>query len=320
MSKYDWDEPKDVMQSAADAVGDVKRRVGTTVRNWRYVLFLVAIVLLDVLRRFVVLGFDPEHILEAVSSAAVASMATLFAFYVYFPVGKHARQAKQSFKEIALRLKSALKQMRLNKLIDAFRLHCRDLSKQEEKEIKETQRDALKNRYLSDEDIETYSKLSKKELKKLVKNGTINEETKKLIVIYQKPVHCKPYAPAYFLAGLKHKREDAYLHGEGGYEARTLAMRPVFCVSVAVLMTAITRGTVQQTETALEILFSIALSICQILLAAFSGYCAGQTAAEHEELAMTAKAVFVEGFLESKGIDLVEENHESEAGENATET
>lgn len=316
MNKYDWDEPKDVMQSAADAVGDVKRRMGATVRNWRNVLFLVAIILLDVLRRFVVLGFDPEHIWEAAFSAAITSMATLFAFYVFFPMGKHARRAQTSFKEIALRLKNALRQMRINKLIDAFRLHCRDLSKQEEQEIKNAQKDALKNRYLSDDDIENYSKLSKKELKKLVKNGTINEETKKLIVIYQKPVHCKPYAPAYFLAGLKHKREDAYLHGEGGYEARTLAMRPVLCVGVAVLTSAITQSAAQQTGTALEVLFSIALSICQILLAAFSGYCAGQTAAEHEELAMTAKAVFVEGFLESKGIDLVEENPESEAGEN----
>jgi hypothetical protein len=151
----------------------------------------------------------------------------------------------------------------------------------------------------------------------LVKDGTINAETKKLLIEYQKPVHCKPYAPAYFLAGLHRRRQDAYLHGEGGWEARTLALRPVLCVGVAVVTSAITQTATQQSGTALEILFSIALSVCQILLAAFSGYCAGGTAAEREELATLAKACFVEEFLEDK--DIVTEADEKCANVQKTE-
>lgn len=314
MSKYDWEEPKkDVMQAAADTANDVKRRVSATVRNWRNVLILLAILLLDVLRRFVVLGFDPELMMECAFSAAITSLATLFAYYVFFPTGKQARRTYESYTEIAERLKGVLKRLRGGRLIDAFRRHCRELSRREEDEIKKTQREALKNRYLSDEDIEEYSKLSKKGLKKLVKNGTVNEETKKLIRIYQKPVHCKPYSPTYFMAGLSQKREDAYLHGEGSWEKRTLAMRPVLTVGIAVVTSAITRSAVTQSETALEILFSIAMSVFQILLAAFMGYCAGQTAAGREELAMTAKAVFVEEFLESEGIVPEEQAEEKEA-------
>jgi hypothetical protein len=317
MSKYDWDPPKDLMQPAADAVSDAKRRLTNSLKQWRNVLFLLAIILLDILRRFVVLGFDPTHIKEAAFSAAITSMATLFAYYVFFPTGKQARRTYESYTEITERLKGVLKRLRGGGLIDAFRRHCRELSRREEDDIKKAQREALKNRYLSDEDIEEYSKLSKKGLKKLVKNGTVNEETKKLIRVYQKPVHCKPYSPTYFMAGLSQKREDAYLHGEDSWEKRTLAMRPVLTVGIAVVTSAITRSAVTQSETALEILFSIAMSVFQILLASFMGYCAGQTAAEREELATLAKACFVEEFLEDK--DIVTEADEKCANVQKTE-
>ena len=316
MGKYDFEEPKGLLQTSADTMNDAKHKLANGLKQWRNALFLAAIVLLDILRRFVVLGFDPSHIKEAVFSAAITSMATLFAFYVFFPSGKQAKRASKAFREVTDRLKTALKTMRSGGLIDAFRRYCKELSRKEEKEIKAAQLESLKDRYLTEEEIEAYSKLSKKALGRLVKDGTINADTKRLLIKYQKPVHCKPYSPAYFLAGIHRRRQDAYLHGEGGWEARTLALRPVMCVGIAVVTSAITQTATQQSGSALEILFSIALSVCQILLAAFSGYCAGQTAAEREELANLAKTCFVEEFLEGEDATPEEANvHDSEKDE-----
>lgn len=298
MDDYDWSAEGDFMEAAAEATSEAKKKIGSALRTWRNALLLAAIILLDILRRFVVLGFDPDRIAECAFAAVITSMATLFAFYVFFPNGKSARRMHKSYKEATTRLSTALAKMKTSHLLDAFRKHCRDLTKNEEKAAKDSIYEDLKDKYLTDAQIKEFSKLNRKALAKKVKAGEINEATKKLIVKYQRPIKCKPYSPAYFLSGLNKRRQDAMLHGKGGFEARTLAMRPVLSIAVAVVATAISHNAVQSSGTALEVLFSIALSVFQILFAAFSGYCSGQTAAEYEELAATAKAVFVEEFLE----------------------
>lgn len=303
MAQYDWDAPRDangLLDKTAVAVDGAKQRVKDKLRGSMNAVCLVTIIALEVLHRFVTYGFNAEFAIDYVFSALITSLTSLLAFYVFFPNGKRAGRAKAAYEEAAEMLKGARAELRTKGWISAFRAWCRAKSDREADAVIETRLEALENLYVTREEYQQYRLLSFWKRRKLVKAGTITKEAAKQIRICNKAVKVKPYAPTYFLSDVKEGKENVYLRGKDHYEARALAMRPVFCVGVGVITSLITWSP-KQMGSALDVLLSIAISVFQICLASLSGYSSGQTAAAKEELAIRAKAGFIEEFNEEMG-------------------
>lgn len=303
MAQYDWDAPRDengLLDKTAVAVDGAKQRVKDKLRGSMNAVCLVTIIALEVLHRFVTYGFNAEFAIDYVFSALITSLTSLLAFYVFFPNGKRAGRDRQAYKDASKELEDARQDLRTNKRISAFRAWCRAKSDREADAVIETRLEALENLYVTREEYQQYRLLSFWKRRKLVKEGTITKEAAKQIRICNKAVKVKPYSPTYFLSDVKEGKENVYLRGKDHYEARALAMRPVFCVGVGVITSLITWSP-KQMGSALDVLLSIAISVFQICLASLSGYSSGQTAAAKEELAIRAKAGFIEEFNEETG-------------------
>lgn len=301
--RYDWDTPKQTdgsfMDKGAGALQGAKKTAKETLRGSVNVICLISIIALEVLHRFVTCGFNKEFAINYVFSALITSMTSLLAFYVFFPNGKHAGRIRASFEQAATELKAARDALRLNGRIAAFRAWCRDRSEKEVNEIISARLETLENMYVSKADFETYRLYSGKKLRELVRTGVITPQAKRQIGVCKRAVRRKPYSPAYFLADVQQGKENVYLRGKDHYEARTLMMRPMFCVGIAVVTSIITWSP-NEMGSVLSVLFSLAISIFQICLASVSGYSSGLTAASKEELAMRAKAGFLEEFNEAR--------------------
>lgn len=300
--KYDWNEPQTASDGLLDktalAVEDAKQKVKNKLRGSMNAVCLFTIIALEVLHRFVTYGFNAEFAIDYVFSALITSMTSLLAFYVFFPNGKRSGRSRSSYREATKDLKKARDAVRDNKRIAAFRAWCRAKSDKEADAVIETRLEALENLYVTREEYMEYRLLTRRQLKKLVKAGTITGEAAKQIRRCNKAVKFKPYAPTYFLSDVKEGKEDVYLRGRDHYEARALAMRPVICVGVGVVTSIITWSP-KQMGSALDVLLSIAISVFQICLASLSGYSSGQTAAAKEELAIRAKTGFIDEFNEA---------------------
>ncbi len=304
-SQYEWDAPKTtdgLLDQAAASVDGAKQKMMNKLRGSMNAVCLITIIALEVLHRFVTYGFNAEFAIDYVFSALITSMTSLLAFYVFFPNGKRVGRARKSYMEAGAELKKARSALRKNNLIATFRVWCRTRSDKEADAVIEARLEALENLYVTREEYMEYRLFSRKQLRALVREGKITKEAAKQIRVCNRAVKCKPYAPTYFLSDVKEGRESAYLRGKDHYEARALAMRPVFCVAVGVVTSIIT-WTPKQMGSPLDVFLSIAISIFQICLASLSGYSSGQTAAAKEELAIRAKTGFVEEFNEEMGLE-----------------
>ncbi len=300
--KYDWNEPQTASDGLLDktalAVDGAKQKVKNKLRGSMNAVCLITIIALEVLHRFVTYGFNAEFAIDYVFSALITSMTSLLAFYVFFPNGKRAGRAREAYREAVKALSAARRILRLNGGIADFRAWCRARSDKEADAVIETRLEALENLYVTREEYMQYRLLSRRQLRKLAKEGKITKEAARQIRVCNRAVKCKPYAPTYFLSDVKEGKESVYLRGKDHYEARALAMRPVFCIGVGVITSIIT-WTPKQMGSALDVLLSIAISVFQICLASLSGYSSGQTAAAKEELAIRAKAGFIDEFNEA---------------------
>ena len=302
-TQFEWNTTKTsdgLLDQAAASVDGARQKVMNKLRGSMNAVCLITIIALEVLHRFVTYGFNAEFAIDYVFSALITSMTSLLAFYVFFPNGKRAGRSRSSYTEAEDELKKARGKMRANNLIAAFRSWCRSRSDKEADAVIETRLESLENLYVTREEYMEYRLFSRKQLRAIVREGKITRAAAKQIRICNKAVKCKPYAPTYFLSDVKEGRESAYLRGKDHYEARALAMRPVFCVAVGVVTSIIT-WTPKQMGSALDVFLSIAISIFQICLASLSGYSSGQTAAAKEELAIRAKAGFIDEFNEEMG-------------------
>lgn len=299
--RYEWDAPnttKDgLLDQAAASVNGAKQKIKDRLRSSMNAVCLITIIALEVLHRFVTYGFNAEFAWDYVFSALITSLTSLLAFYVFFPNGKHAGRIRDTYMGAQEDLKQARKTLRDNKWIAAFRTWCRAKSDKEADAVIETRLEVLENLYVTKEEYMEYRLYSRRKLKKLVSEGKITKEAAKQIRFCNKAVKCKPYAPTYFLSDVKEGKDDVYLRGKDHYEVRALTMRPVFCVAVGVITSLITWSP-KTMGSALDVLLSIAISVFQICLASLSGYSSGQTAAAKEELAIRAKAGFIDEFNE----------------------
>lgn len=300
-NEYGWDVPQTdetgLLDRASTTVEGAKRRVKDKLRGSMNAVCLVAIIALEVLHRFVTYGFNAEFAIDYVFSALITSLTSLLAFYVFFPNGKRAGRARECYRSAALALEAARSRLRDGGHIAAFRAWCRAKSDREADAIIETRLEALENLYVTREEYMQYRLLSFWKRYGLVKRGVITRQAARQIHACNKAVKCKPYAPTYFLSDVREGKENVYLHGKDRFVFRTLTMRPVSCVIVAVFSSIITWSP-KQMGSALDVLLSIAISVFQICLASLSGYSSGQTAAAREELAIRAKAGFIEEFNE----------------------
>lgn len=300
-NEYDWDTAPDAVGNALDrataAVDIGARRVKNLLRSSINAVCLVAIVALEILHRFVVYGFNSEFAIDYIFSAVIASLASLLAFYVFFPNGKSAGRAREAYRKVMRQLDCAREKIKSQALLARFRAYCKEKTDSRVCEIREGRLDDLENLYVSREAFEEYKKLSYPRLLLLFLRGEYSFAAWRQILLCRKRIKRYPLSPAYFMSGAVGEQEALYRRDT--YEQRTLALRPVFCIAVGVFTSIITWAP-KEIGSPLDVFLSIAISVFQICLAAFSGYSSGVTAAEREQVREGAKTTFIDEFLEGE--------------------
>lgn len=284
---------------AAQRVRDAARQTGTALRGSLYAVCLTAIILLEILRRFVDGGLNREFSWSIVFGGLVTSLTTLLTFYVFFPAGKGAGAARAAHRD-ALKLMSDAVEKINSGLKTAFRAYCRELGEQEAEERRQAAFDALANCYVTKEEFEQkWKTATRKKLKNAVKKGELTKQAVKCIRVCRGAFAPTSYNPGFFLAGISADKQRKILRRGNRYETSVLVKKPISVVLVAVAQSAFVIG-FHGVENGFEVFMAIVMSVFQICLSAFSGYLAGIGVAEHETEANLLKAGFMMDFLECR--------------------
>ena len=314
MSKYDWEEPRKggAVEKAADAVQKATAQAGNAVRGSFYTICLLAIIALEILRRFVSGGINEAFSPALVFSALITSMTTLLTFYIFLPSGKGSGMAKRAY-QAALTLMERVTACINNGLQTAFRAFCKRRAELEAEEELEAAFETLENLYVTREEFEQKWRLASRfALWRAVRRGEITKEAKRQILRCRKPIAVVPYVPEYFLAGVNAKKQKKMLRNDSAYEVWVLVQKPVALMILAVVQSGFTMAFLG-VDSAFDVVLAIVMSVFQICLAAFSGFLAGQKIAEHRTTVNVVKTGFMLEFLESEGIVLEEQAEEKEA-------
>ena len=313
MEEYKWNSESSAVkvspiEKATEQTKRMQVKASGVLRGSAYVICVVAVILLEILRRFVTGALNTEFAWEYVFAALISSMTSLLAFYIFFPYGKRECRSKTMYLNAYRLLQRAIGAIGQHALRDKFRAYCRDKPREEARETKE-------DRLLTLEDLGVPRKCfenkwrhaSKKELKAAVKGGTLTGEAKKQILLCRKSIEVLPYSPLYFLAGAGEKKQDAYLRNGSHHEMWALIKKPLSVVTIAVAQSAFTIG-VTEAQSGIEVFLAIVMSVFQICLSAFTGYLGGYGVAEKDAEINLAKAGFMLDFLEAQGVRLDAEN------------
>ena len=161
-NEYDWDTGTEaaggLLDRTATMVDGGKRRMRNLLRSSINAVCLVAIVALEVLHRFVVYGFNREFAIDYIFSAAIASLASLLAFYVFFPNGKTAGRMRTAYREATRLLEKAREEIKGNALLVRFRTYCKERTDARVDQVRRTRLDDLENLYVSREAVEQYKR------------------------------------------------------------------------------------------------------------------------------------------------------------------
>ena len=306
-SKYEWKQPErtpGAVERAADAVQRVKTQTGSALRGSFYAVCLVAIILVEILRRFVTGSINKAFTWETVFAALVASLTTLLTFYMFFPSGKGAGMLKRAFVEAQQLMEKAVKRINAG-LKTAFRDYCTERSDEEAEEERQAAFETLEDLYVTREEFKNRWRLASWwALWRAVWRHEITRAARRQILRCRKPFVAEPYIPDHFTAGVSTKKQKKMLRGDS-YETRVLLQKPLMVMLVIVAQSAFTMA-IHGAGDALEVLFAIVMSVFQICLAAFSGYLAGQKVAEHMTAVNLVKAGFMMDFLEKQGVSIEE--------------
>ena len=313
-SKYEWkqaEQQSGAVERAADAVQRVKEQTGNALRGSFYAVCLVAIILVEILRRFVTGSINKAFTWETVFAALVASLTTLLTFYMFFPSGKGAGMLKSAFVEAQQLMEKAVKRINAG-LKTAFRAYCTERSAEEAEEERQAAFETLADLYVTREEFENVWRLASWwRLRVAVWRHEITRAARKQILRCRKPFVVEAYIPDHFTAGVSTKKQKKMLRGDS-YETRVLLQKPLMVMLVIVAQSAFTMA-IHGAGDALEVLFAIVMSVFQICLAAFSGYIAGQKVAEHMIAVNLVKAGFMMDFLEKEEIALEAETEKTTA-------
>ena len=156
-NRYEWREEAAPQESpvakAADVVNRVQLQGGNILRGSFYAVCLVAIILVEILRRFVSGSINAAFTWELLFAALITSLTTLLTFYMFFPSGKGAGMVKKAYLEAQDLLEKAVKRIN-GGLKTAFRGYCQRRSEDEAREEMEAAFEALADHYITKEEFE----------------------------------------------------------------------------------------------------------------------------------------------------------------------
>ena len=305
---YDWrsteEEPASPVEKAADTARKLQLQGGNLLRGSFYTVCLVAIILVEILRRFVSGSINKSFSWNLLFAALVTSLTTLLTFYMFFPSGKGAGMLKKAF-IAAQKLKDQAVAKINAGLKTAFRTYCQRRSEDEAREEMETAFERLADHYVTKDAFEDRWRLaSRLQLLWAVLRHKITWGAMRQILRCRRPFAAEPYIPDHFTAGVSTNKQKKMLRGDA-YETRVLLLKPLSVVVLTVAQSVFTIA-ITGAKNGLEVFLAIVMSVFQICLAAFSGYLAGGKVAEHLTAVNLVKAGFMMDFLEEQGVPLTE--------------
>ena len=300
-NNYSWrseskEQGKSPVERAADTVKRVQRQGSNLLHGSFYAVCLVAIILVEILRRFVSGSINREFNVDMLFAALVTALTTLLTFYLFFPSGKSAGMLKRAYLEAQKLKEDAVARINAGLKI-AFRAYCTHRSHEEATEAQNNAFETLADLYVSREEFEeTWRLASRWTLLCAWCKHRITWAAMRQIIRCRSSFEETPYIPDHFTAGVSTKTQKKMLRGDS-YEVRVLLQKPIAVVAVTVAQSIFTIA-IHGAENGLEIFLAIVMSVFQICIAAFSGYLAGGKVAEHLTAVNLVKAGFMLDFLE----------------------
>lgn len=294
---YDWQD-----KTALDKVAEVKETATREVKrhisaNLPY-FCLALIAIFDIFNQFVQTGFSALTIGLVFNVAASVAFSVLV-FYIFFPMGKKGKRQTLEATTIYDEWSGLCKRIRMEGLLTTFRAYCRNRADREAVAEYEAMIEELENMYVSREDFEQlYRKASKRELKRLNRNGELTDAAYDQIIRLRKPIKKAVYNPLYILTSSGSEQRSA-LNGKDRHEAMVLAFKPIITIAVGVMLD-ITTLSQKNVDSWVVAIAAICLSIFKIVLSAVLGYFSGFSVETHAVGIVAAKSAFIGEFYEQK--------------------
>ncbi|MBQ8357865.1 MAG: hypothetical protein IJX39_08690 [Clostridia bacterium] len=310
MGKYDIETTeKSAFAKTVERSEAVQNAVVTKAKGHIDIILLTAVCVWEIILNFVVLSFgralDWRDILFTISE----TFTTVVVFYIFIPRGKNGRMALPSFSDAVTAWHEVCESLRKQFLLTPFRKYCREYSEREAKRAREAAMEHLENLYVTKEDFEGspatddrpekkgYRSMSKKELKRRVKEGEISKAAYRQILACKESITTKPYNADLILTGSKKEHHDEGLKDNDHYEAAGMISKPIVCVLWAVVSKAADIAQ-QEITNWLIVAASIVMTVFGICLAAYTGYRFGWKCIDREEDRIKARTSFIYRFLE----------------------
>ena len=254
-------------------------------------LIIICRILLEIFHTSIINPFTLIFLLDT----AISLSLTIFCYIVFIPQGKkNERLNSPSYKANCIRWSELSTKVRTGGLLEKFRSFC-----QEQVEVERTEIKAViignQTTISFSEYIKTYSQLSKSELYKLYKSGSLTKGEYKAIKKCNGKIKVKPINSVLILSGVAKANYNDAGRSDSTYLFRWLAQRPLMIVTFAILANALT-GTFLGLN--LSAIYGMILDMLSIVIASFVGYGAGEQAIRDKDDKVKNRILFIESFLE----------------------
>ena len=281
-----------VFQFASDTQSKTVQKIKSGVQKYLIFIVLLFNVTLEITSRLYRFGLQNTFTPEFFVDFFITTATSMLCYICFIPFGR-ADEMKQStiFQEITKEWETLTAQVRKGNL-QLFQKFCVYQVKQERAEAKKY---ILTNYTLIN--YETYSKeyepLSKKQLRKLYKDGEINKDEYTAIKKCYK-IKVKPINPLIVLQGAKKTTVNDAGRDDSSYALNKAIQRPIIMFIASFIINTITTTFIGNSE---NVWLEMMLSIFSIIISSVMGYSTGVNDFKHSEDRIKARVLFISLFF-----------------------
>lgn len=287
---------KDLMEKSYDEVQKLKastKNLFQSSLNYILILFLLIVVVITSLATVAFQGVTKEYILSTI----ILSVYCVIAFVVFIPQGKTSEKRRsESYFPNRISWGESVSRLRREHLLTAFNNYCKELEKNQ---IKEKRAQLLVSASI-DESLfyNKYFKLSKKELKELIKTKEITAVQYRLLKKACGKIKVAKLNPTLVTSGIESKDKlESVKVKKIRYQDIMLISRIISVIVLGIITASIT--IVPTGASGWSAVFIILMRMFTVLTSAVSGFYTGINQIKIDDGLVKERIIFIDTFFEN---------------------